>query len=156
MRKDNALRWLWLAVVVLILDQLTKYLAVGYLAVYQTAYVLPFFNLTLAFNTGAAFSFLSGNGGTSNYIFMAFASVVSVALIAMLGKLASSKKLQAMSLALILGGALGNLFDRIRLGFVVDFLDFHVGGYHWPAFNLADSAICVGVVLLIIDIYRSR
>lgn len=153
--KGSAIRWIWLAVAIMVIDQITKCTAVAYLEVYQSEYVLPFFNLTLAFNRGAAFSFLSDTG-YANYFFIAFASIVSLVIVVMLARLESRKVLGALSLSLVLGGAMGNLIDRVRLGFVVDFLDFHAGAYHWPAFNIADSAICVGVILMFVDVFFSK
>ncbi len=152
--KGSAIRWILLALAIVLIDQIAKCAAVAYLEVYQTEYVLPFFNLTLAFNRGAAFSFLS-DSGYANYFFIAFASIVSLVIVAMLARLESRKVLSALSLALVLGGAVGNLIDRVRLGFVVDFLDFHAGAYHWPAFNVADSAICIGVLLMFVDVFLS-
>ncbi len=112
--------------------------------------------MTLVFNKGAAFSFLSDAGGWQRWFFTGLSSLVSVALLVWLLRLKSDERLTAVSLALILGGALGNLIDRIRLGQVVDFLDFHWQQSHWPAFNLADSAITVGVVLMLLCSLRQR
>lgn len=154
--KNNALAWLWLAIIVLMVDQLAKFLAFKYLALNQLTYVCPYFNLVLAYNTGAAFSFYSSSGHTANMAFLVFASVIAFVLICVLARTSSDKKLTACSMALILGGALGNIADRVRLGYVVDFLDVHFGIYHWPAFNIADSAICVGVVLVLLDMLFSK
>lgn len=143
------LRWLWLAAVVLVLDQLTKLWASSSLSLYQSIEVLPFFNITLAHNTGAAFSFLAGAGGWQRWFFTLIAVVVSAAIVIWLRRLPAQERLEACALALVLGGAVGNVVDRVLYGHVVDFLDVHYGGWHWPAFNIADSAISVGAALLI-------
>jgi signal peptidase II len=149
------LHWLWLSVLVLALDLWTKSLADSQLSLYQRIEVLPFFNITLAYNSGAAFSFLADAGGWQRWFFTAIALLASVVIIGWLLKL-KGERLVALGLALILGGALGNLWDRVTLGHVVDFLDFHWAGYHFPAFNLADSAITVGAVLLVLDMFVSK
>jgi len=125
---------------------------------YETVAVMPFFNLTMAHNTGAAFSFLAQAGGWQRWFFAVIAFVVSAVLFIWLKRLKSTAKLEAISISLILGGAVGNLIDRVLLGYVVDFLDFYnyFGSYHFPAFNIADSAICVGAALLIIDSFRHK
>ena len=149
------LHWLWLSLVVLAVDLWTKSLAENALQLYQRIEVLPFFNFTLAYNSGAAFSFLADAGGWQRWFFTAIALVASVVIVGWLLKL-RGERMVAIALALILGGALGNLWDRVMLGHVVDFLDFHWAGYHFPAFNIADSAITVGAVLLIIDMFIGR
>ena len=149
------LHWLWLSALVLTLDLWTKSLADSQLSLYQRIEVLPFFNITLAYNSGAAFSFLADAGGWQRWFFTAIAVVASVVIIGWLLKL-KGERLVALGLALILGGALGNLWDRVTLGHVVDFLDFHWAGYHFPAFNLADSAITLGAILLILDMFVSK
>ena len=116
--------------------------------------VLPFFNLTLAHNPGAAFSFLAGAGGWQRWFFVILAVVICTVLVIWMKRLAQSAKLEAISLALIIGGAIGNVIDRLIYGYVIDFLDVYAGSYHWPAFNIADSAIFIGAVLLIIDSFR--
>lgn len=150
------LKWLKLTALVLVIDQLSKWLMSSWLDLHQTVAVMPYFNLTLAHNYGAAFSFLASAGGWQRWFFTLLALVVSVALIIWMKKLKSHARLEAAALALILGGALGNLIDRVLFGYVVDFLDVYVGSYHWPAFNVADSAICIGAVLLIFDSFRSK
>jgi len=147
------LSWLWLSTAVVILDQATKLWVVAVFEKYERLAVLPFFNLTLAHNEGAAFSFLAGAGGWQRWFFTAIAAVVSVVLIMWLRKLPKTDRLIAVALALILGGALGNLYDRVTLGYVVDFLDFYWQDYHFPAFNVADSAITVGAGLMILDMF---
>ena len=148
------LKYLSLSLVIIIADQISKTVIVNWLDLYETVPVLPFFNLTLAHNSGAAFSFLAGAGGWQRWFFVVLAAVISVVLIIWMRRLAETAKLEAISLALIIGGAIGNVIDRLIYGYVIDFLDVYAGSYHWPAFNLADSAICVGAVLLIIDSFR--
>jgi signal peptidase II len=144
------LRWLWLSAAVVALDQLTKWLADHLLTLYAAKPVLPFFNLTLLYNQGAAFSFLAGASGWQRWFFIGIALVISVVLIVWLRRLPRHEVWEAGALALILGGAVGNVIDRIWHGHVIDFIDLHVAGYHWPAFNIADSAITVGAVTLVI------
>ncbi len=145
------LRYLWLSLLVLVLDQASKFGALFAMAPHERIEVLPVFNLVLVFNDGAAFSFLSGAGGWQRGLFIGVALAVSVALLVWLVRLSPGQRLLAVALALVLGGAVGNLIDRLWLGEVIDFLDFHWRGWHWPAFNLADSAITVGVLLLLWD-----
>jgi signal peptidase II len=148
--------WVWLApaVGVVVLDQATKALILGSFRPGQEMPVTGFFSLVLAFNTGAAFSFLAGAGGWQRWFFAAIATVAA-AIIAWLLRRGGSRS-YCLGLALILGGALGNLYDRLALGKVVDFLLFHYAGWFYPAFNVADSAITVGAALLIIDSFRQR
>ena len=148
------LKYLWLSLAIIIADQISKTLMVNWLDLYERVAVLPFFNLTLAHNTGAAFSFLAGAGGWQRWFFVLLAVVISAVLVIWMKRLAASARLEAVSLALIIGGAIGNVIDRLIYGYVIDFLDVYVGSYHWPAFNIADSAICIGAVLLIIDSFR--
>lgn len=145
------LKWFWLSVVVVVLDQLTKAAAVAGLVQGQPLHIIPSFNLTLMYNTGAAFSFLSTADGWQRWLFEGIAIVVSVIIIGWLRKLDTTAYWQAAALALILGGALGNLWDRLVLGHVVDFIDIYYGRVHWPAFNIADAAITLGALMLIID-----
>ena len=147
----RVLPWLLLSLSVIAIDQLTKQWALHALDLYQIKPVLPFFNFTLAFNTGAAFSFLSNSGVWHQWFFTLFATTMSIVLVVWLVKLPAGQRLQALSLSFILGGALGNLVDRLLYGHVIDFLDVYYKHYHWPAFNIADSAITVGAILLIID-----
>ncbi len=148
------LKYLWLSLAIIIADQISKTLMVNWLDLYERVAVLPFFNLTLAHNTGAAFSFLAGAGGWQRWFFVLLAVVISAVLVIWMKRLAATARLEAISLALIIGGAIGNVIDRLIYGYVIDFLDVYVGTYHWPAFNIADSAICIGAVLLIIDSFR--
>ena len=144
------LRWIALAVAVFVLDQATKYAALKYLARSEIA-VAPFLNLILAYNSGAAFGFLSNAGGWQNTFFITVAVVVSAMLVYMLRQLRSDQRMVAAALMLVLGGALGNLLDRIRFGHVVDFIDFYYGSWHWYTFNIADAAITVGAFILVLD-----
>ncbi len=150
------LRWLWLSALVIALDQGTKVLATHGLTLFQPVEVLPFFDLTLMHNTGAAFSMLSSAGGWQRWFFTALALGVSVAIVFWLKSMAREERWQASALALIMGGALGNVIDRLRLGYVIDFLDFHAGTAHWPAFNIADSAITVGAAIFLIQGLRPK
>jgi signal peptidase II len=145
------MRYLWIALVVFVLDQATKWAAVEFLARHAEVPLLPFLNLTLVFNAGAAFGFLSTASGWQNYFFIAIAIVACVVVLFMLRRLGAKDALLAVALVLILGGAAGNLCDRLLYGHVIDFVDFHVGSWHWPAFNVADSAITIGAVLLVLD-----
>jgi signal peptidase II len=140
--------WFGLAALVVGLDQATK---LWVLASFQSGESLPlaaYFNLVLVFNSGAAFSFLANAGGWQKWFFVILALAISAWLIVMIRQHAA-ERLLPVALSLVLGGALGNVIDRLRFGAVVDFLDFHVAGWHWPAFNVADSAISVGVALLL-------
>jgi len=132
----------------------TKEWATEVLELYRPLEVWPWLNMTLAHNYGAAFSFLSDAGGWQRWFFTALASVVSGVLIVWVLRLPRREWLTGLALALVIGGALGNLSDRVQLGYVVDFVDVHYLGYHWPAFNVADSAITCGVVLLVFDALR--
>ena len=142
---------LGLALLLLALDQATKLWATAALDYGMPVVVLPFFNLTLVHNTGAAFSFLADAGGWQRIFFIVLSGVVSAVLVAWLWRLPREARLLGVALALVLGGAVGNLVDRVAYGYVIDFLDFHAAGWHWPAFNVADSAISCGVVLLLAD-----
>jgi len=143
-------RWLWLSMLVVVLDQATKWLAAAMLDPYRPLPLVPLLNLTLMYNEGAAFSFLAGAGGWQRWFFACFAIVMSAVLVIWLLRLGSSDRLMAAALSLVVGGAVGNLIDRVLTGRVVDFIDFYVGDWHWPAFNVADSAITLGVVLLLL------
>jgi signal peptidase II len=155
--KSNASIWLTLSAIVIALDQLTKQIALSLLEPYAPHPVIPgFLNWTLAFNTGAAFSFLHDAGGWQRWLFSALALVVSTVLIMWLRRLPRSDWRTALPLALVIGGALGNLIDRVRLGRVTDFIEVYHQQWSWPAFNVADSAISVGAVLLILFGLGSR
>ena len=148
--------WLWLSLVVVLLDQATKWLAMGALKPFQAVELVPNLFLTLAFNEGAAFSFLADAGGWQRWMFAAFALAISAVLTVWVFRLKSGERTMAAALALILGGAVGNLIDRVALGHVIDFIQVYLPVIPfdmfnpWPAFNIADSAITVGVALLIV------
>jgi signal peptidase II len=144
------LRWLWLSATVVGLDQLTKLLADHHLTLYAPVALFPSFNLTLMYNYGAAFSFLSDASGWQRWFFIAIAIGISVFLVLWLRRLKQDERWVALSLALILGGAIGNVIDRIWHGYVIDFIDLYYASYHYPAFNIADSAITVGAVILVV------
>jgi signal peptidase II len=150
-KNTNSLPWLWLSVLIIILDQMSKLLVLHFITFNQPIAITPFFNLVLAHNPGAAFSFLAQQGGWQGWLFGIIAILVSGCLIYWLYKLPSKQTWLAIALALIIGGALGNLCDRVIHGYVIDFLDFYIGNWHWPAFNLADSTISIGAVMLIVD-----
>lgn len=147
----SARGWLWLSVLVVVLDQASKALAELYLDPMKPVALLPHFNLSLAYNSGAAFSFLRDAGGWQRYFFIVLTVVVIVVLLRWIWRLEPGQRLLAAGLALVLGGAVGNLVDRVATGLVVDFLDFYYGQWHWPAFNVADMGISGGVALLILD-----
>jgi signal peptidase II len=148
-------RWLLVSVVVIVLDQLSKAGIRDHFVYGETLAVMPFFNLVLAHNTGAAFSFLDNGVGMQRWLFTAIATIASVWIVWLLRRHAT-QKLFCFALAFILGGALGNLIDRVAYGYVVDFLDFHSGPYHFAAFNLADSAITCGAALLVWDSFKEK
>lgn len=143
--------WIWITLVIIAIDRITKILVLHHLPYAQPVSVYPFFNLFFVYNTGAAFSFLDKFGGWQNWLFSGIALVVSYLIIVKLWYTTTQKNIWFQTaLALILGGALGNLYDRIAYRHVVDFIDFYVNNWHWPAFNIADSAISVGAVMLIL------
>ncbi len=141
---------------VLVLDQITKFFAVSALLGQAPIEITPFFNFALVYNTGAAFGFLNNAGGWQNLFFVTVAIVVSVFILIYLKRLSRADIQVAIALLLVLGGALGNVTDRLMLGHVVDFVDLHYAGWHWPAFNVADSAIFIGAALLILDAFGLR
>ncbi len=152
--KKISLAWYGLAALVIVLDQFTKVIATQELSYGIPVVITSFFNFTLAHNYGAAFSFLSEAGGWQRWFFGVIAVVVSTVLAVWINRIEVGKRWEPVALALVLGGAIGNLYDRITLGYVVDFIVVHYQHYAWPAFNIADSAICVGAAMLIIDIFR--
>ncbi|MCR5865037.1 MAG: signal peptidase II [Aquincola tertiaricarbonis] len=145
--------WLGLAVVIILLDQFTKTLILGYFQLGDSRTVTSFFNVVRVHNTGAAFSFLAGASGWQRWFFIGLASVVSVFILVMLKK-HPGQKLFCFALAMILGGAIGNVVDRALHGYVVDFIQVHAGGKYFPSFNIADSAITLGAISLIVDELR--
>lgn len=148
------LRWLWLSALMLVLDQVSKFWVASKLELYESIPVTRFFNLVYVHNYGAAFSFLNDAGGWQRWFFTLIALIVSGLLIWWLKQTTGEQKITACGYALVLSGAIGNVADRIVVGYVIDFLDFYAGGYHWPAFNIADSAIFIGAALLIFDGFK--
>ncbi len=154
--KKSAISWLWLTLVMLVIDQATKHWVAGTFSYGESINVLPFFNLTYVHNLGAAFSFLADQAGWQRWFFATIAFIASIIFTVWLIKTPSSDKKLAMALALMLSGAVGNLIDRVLLGYVIDFLDFYIQDYHWPAFNVADSAIFIGAAILIFDSFKKE
>lgn len=154
--RNSGLRFLWLSVLVFILDQWTKLAVVQDMRLYQSIEVMPFFNLTYVHNYGAAFSFLHDAGGWQRWFFTAIAIGVSALLLYWLRQVPKHQVRLPVAFTFILGGALGNVYDRLMHGYVIDFLDFYYQQWHWPAFNIADSAIFIGAALLIIDMLFSK
>jgi signal peptidase II len=153
---QTGLRWLWLALLILIIDQLSKTWVVANFDLYESVAVMPFFNLTYMQNTGAAFSFLADAGGWQRWFFTTIAIVVSAVLLYWMKQAPRQQNLLPIAFALIISGAIGNVIDRMLHGYVVDFLDVYVGQYHWPAFNVADSAIFIGAALMLYDGFTSK
>lgn len=145
--------WLWLSAAVIVADQISKQLVVNNLALFDRIHLFDWLNLTLMHNTGAAFSLFAG---ATPWFFVALSVLVSIGILIWMRRHPHGERLVAVSLALILGGALGNGIDRATRGFVVDFVDFHIHGWHYPAFNVADSAIVLGAILLGLDMLRPR
>ena len=145
------LKWLWLSLLVLILDQASKLAIDASMQLFESIPILPSFNLTYVHNTGAAFSFLSQAGGWQRWLFAGLAIIMSSIIAVWLLRLQKHETLMATALSLVLGGAIGNLIDRVAYGYVIDFLDVYYKSWHWPAFNIADSAICIGVGLMLLE-----
>lgn len=150
------LKWLWLSLVVVGLDQVSKLWVVSNFRLYESISLLPSLNLTYVQNTGAAFSFLSTAGGWQRWFFVGIALVATIVLTIWLARLKSNERWMAATLSLILGGAIGNLYDRIAYAYVIDFIDVYYETWHWPVFNVADSAISIGVVMMLVDIVWSN
>lgn len=147
----NALSWLVLSAVLLVLDQVTKWLAVDLLQFQQPVSFIPdFWNWTLTHNTGAAFSFLADAGGWQHWLFAGLATVVCIALVIGLRHTSRTDWRTALPFALVISGALGNVIDRLRFGYVIDFVDWYWRDFHWPVFNVADSCIVVGAVMMVL------
>ena len=153
---ETGLRFLWISALVVALDLWSKYEVIGNMALSESIQVLPFFNLTYVRNYGAAFSFLHDASGWQRWFFTAIAITVSAVILWWLKQSDKQQKLLPVAFCFILGGALGNVYDRLIHGFVIDFLDFYVGDWSWPAFNIADSAIFIGAALLIWDMLTSK
>jgi len=154
--EKSGLRWLWLSAIMLVLDQATKYWTIQSLELHESYEILSFFSFTYARNYGAAFSFLGDAGGWQKYLFTTIAIVVSAYLIYLLKKNAATQRWISCAYALILSGAVGNAMDRLMFGYVVDFLDFDLGFYRWPTFNIADIAIFIGAAMMILESLFSK
>ncbi|GAA0790253.1 signal peptidase II [Marinobacterium sediminicola] len=152
-KEASALRWLWLTLLVLVVDLFSKYLADSLLTYASPVPLLPVFDLTLLYNTGAAFSFLASAGGWQRWLFVAIAVGMSGFLLHWMWRTPRSQRCLGIGLALVLGGALGNLFDRSVHGHVIDFISLHWANHYFPAFNIADCAITLGTGLLLIDMF---
>ena len=151
MRNLTMLKWLWLSLLAVILDQGSKLAITSSMQLYQSIQIIPYFRLTYVHNTGAAFSFLSEAGGWQRWFFAGLALVISAVIAVWLSRLKQHETLLAVALSLVLGGAIGNLIDRLAYGYVIDFLDVYYQTWHWPAFNIADSAITLGVILMLVE-----
>ncbi len=151
MRNFSMLKWLGLSLFTILLDQGTKLAIDSSMKLYQSIPILPFFKLTYVHNTGAAFSFLSEAGGWQRWFFAGLALAISCVIGVWLARLKQHETLLAVALSLVLGGAIGNLIDRLAYGYVIDFLDVYYQTWHWPAFNIADSAITLGVILMLLE-----
>lgn len=152
--RQSGLVWLWIAVLVIVIDRISKVWAVTHLSLYEPVSILPIFDLTLAYNKGAAFSFLHSASGWQNWVLGGLAFAVSAGIIVWLAQNRSALFIKNASLCLILGGALGNAWDRIQYHYVIDFLSFHYNTWHFAIFNIADSAVCLGAFLMIIAWYK--
>ena len=151
MNNLKMLKWLVLSLLAVVLDQVSKWVVDSSMQLYQSIPLVPYFNLTYVRNTGAAFSFLSEAGGWQRWFFAGLAIVISIVIAVWLARLKQHEALLAVALSLVLGGAIGNLIDRLAYGYVIDFLDVYYQTWHWPAFNVADSAITLGVVLMLLE-----
>ncbi len=154
--KTTGLAYLWLTVIFLVLDQVTKQLIAQNFYLGESVNLLPFFDLTYARNYGAAFSFLADQGGWQRWFFTFIAIAASILFVYWLAKEDKSNTRLNVAFSMMLSGALGNLIDRLIFGYVIDFLDFYWGSYHWPAFNVADSAIFIGAAFMILDAFLSN
>jgi len=149
--RSSGLVWLWLVLVVLVLDRYSKIWVIDHLVFFEPMKLLPFLNFTLAYNTGAAFSFLHAASGWQHWVLGGLAVVVSAIVFVWLSRLSSRARWMNIALCFIMAGALGNAFDRVLYGYVIDFIDFHIGDWHFAIFNVADSAICIGGFMLVCD-----
>lgn len=154
--RSSGLRFLWLTVIVFVLDQWTKVAVLESIDLYQSIQITGFFNLTYVRNYGAAFSFLADSGGWQRWFFTIIAFAVSIMILWWLKQTQKAQIMLPIAFCLILGGALGNVYDRLIYGYVIDFLSFHYNDWYFPAFNLADSAICLGAFLLIVDMIKNK
>ncbi len=151
MHNLKMLKWLALSLLAVVLDQVSKWAIDSSMQLYQSIPLVPYFNLTYLRNTGAAFSFLSEAGGWQRWFFAGLAIVISAVIGVWLARLKEHETVLAVALSLVLGGAIGNLIDRLAYGYVIDFLDVYYQTWHWPAFNIADSAITLGVILMLLE-----
>ena len=149
--RESSLKLLWISALVIVLDQLAKQLALASLPLHQLVDVIPGFDWYLTYNKGAAFSFLANAGGWQRWFFTITTIVISLVILLWIKRVPKQEKVTAVSLCLILGGAIGNLIDRIYLGYVIDYIQVWLGSYPWPAFNIADAAISVGATVLILS-----
>ena len=152
---NTAWRWWWLILLLIGLDQLTKQLVHQNMALYDSIELLPFFNLTYVRNYGAAFSFLSDAGGWQRWLFTTLAVVISTVIAVWMSRLPRQQIKLGLALSLVFAGAIGNLIDRSIYGYVIDFFHLYYQTWHYPAFNIADSAICIGAALIIWDSFSS-
>jgi signal peptidase II len=151
MKFVSKIKYFWIALVIILLDQLTKHLVTSAFILGHSYPVFPYFQLTLLYNSGGVFGLFSQASGWQNFLFAGFAIIVCIILIRMLWKMSDGERYFAVAANLILGGAISNLLDRLLYGHVVDFLDFHIGELHWAPFNFADSAIVIGAILLLLN-----
>ncbi|AXW85997.1 signal peptidase II [Lonsdalea britannica] len=149
--KSTGLRWLWLALVVLVVDLGSKQWVMTHFQLGESLPLIPFFNLTYAHNPGAAFSFLADKDGWQRWFFAVIALAITAALLVLMYRSSASQKLNNMAYAMIIGGAVGNLTDRIVHGYVIDFVDFYINDWHYPIFNIADAGICIGALLIVLE-----
>ncbi|MEN8108378.1 MAG: signal peptidase II [Pseudomonadota bacterium] len=150
------MKWFWISAVVLLLDQCSKLIAGAMLTFHDPVALIPFLNLRLAYNTGAAFSFLSNAGGWQRWFFAGVSLLVIAVLVVWMRRLKADQVRLALAFSLILGGAIGNLIDRLVYGHVIDFIDVYFQSWHWPTFNIADSAITIGAGLLLLDAWLTH
>lgn len=153
---QSGLRFLWITIVVLVLDQWSKHAVVGSMSLYESIQLTGFFNLTYVHNYGAAFSFLHDAGGWQRWFFTGIALAISALLLYWLKQTPKQQVRLPVAFSFILGGAIGNVYDRLVHGYVIDFLDFYYQQWHWPAFNVADSAIFIGAAMLILDMFLTN
>jgi len=149
-------RWLWITMIIIALDLISKGMVNYYLTRFSSHTVTSFLNIVLVYNTGSAFGFLANQSGWQLWLFIAIAVLVAIGILTWLWKSKNKHPLTALALCFILGGTLGNLYDRVINGYVIDFIDFHIGDWHWPAFNVADTAICLGVFFIILSAFRQK
>ena len=148
---NSSLPMLWISLLVIVLDQIAKQVALAWLSLHQAVNVMPGLDWYLTYNTGAAFSFLADAGGWQRWFFTITTFVISTIILFWIGRVPKQDKFTAVSLCLILGGAIGNLIDRVRFGYVIDYIQVWLGSYAWPAFNIADASISIGAVVLILS-----